>query len=326
MLRRLLSATVLLVCAALPLAGCSGGQTGGGTPTPTANPTTTASPTDVAVSPTTRTSPIPLPTTAQLTVPSAGVAWVLVAGLELFRSTDRGDTWQARPLPVDPAALTGVSFVDDRQGWVLGGPTAAGCQTTAAAIWRTGDAGTSWQRVEASGLADSRCKSELSFVDASHGYLLATDPNGATAAFVYRTTDGGRSWTASAPLPAPAGQVHGFDSTLLLAAGTAVLRSADGGATWGSIATVPSAGGSVAFVTAMRWLMLVAPGQSQETVDAGATWHPYPSDYSQAAPVAPTVLFGSPQVGYATVRGTLQRTVDGGLHWSVIRTPGTTGG
>ena len=56
------------------------------------------------------------------------------------------------------------------------------------------------------------------------------------------------------------------------------------------------------------------------------TAHAYASGYGQAAPIAPIVVFGDPQVGYATVRGSLQRTVDGGLHWSAIRTPGTQGG
>ncbi len=31
----------------------------------------------------------------------------------------------------------------------------------------------------------------------------------------------------------------------------------------------------------------------------------------------------SPLVGYATVRGGLQRTLDGGIHWSSLHTPGT---
>ncbi len=37
----------------------------------------------------------------------------------------------------------------------------------------------------------------------------------------------------------------------------------------------------------------------------------------------PFVVFGDAEVGYATVRGSIQRTVDGGAHWERIDTPGT---
>ena len=33
--------------------------------------------------------------------------------------------------------------------------------------------------------------------------------------------------------------------------------------------------------------------------------------------------FGDATTGYATVRGSLQRTTDGGAHWTAIKTPGT---
>ncbi|HTJ59582.1 MAG TPA: hypothetical protein VL333_00155, partial [Candidatus Saccharimonadales bacterium] len=59
------------------------------------------------------------------------------------------------------------------------------------------------------------------------------------------------------------------------------------------------------------------------TTDGGATWHSFTTDYQQAAPVPPVITFGDAQVGYATVRGAIQRTIDGGAHWSAIRTPGT---
>jgi photosystem II stability/assembly factor-like uncharacterized protein len=55
----------------------------------------------------------------------------------------------------------------------------------------------------------------------------------------------------------------------------------------------------------------------------GATWHAFTFDYSQAAPIAPEIVFGDPLVGYATVRGAIQRTVDGGAHWTQLKTPGT---
>ena len=76
-------------------------------------------------------------------------------------------------------------------------------------------------------------------------------------------------------------------------------------------------------MTATRWLVVGTPGGSQETTDSGASWHSYASDYRQAAPVAPAITFADERVGYATVRGAIQRTDDGGVHWRDLRTPGT---
>ena len=100
-----------------------------------------------------------------------------------------------------------------------------------------------------------------------------------------------------------------------------VYRSTDGGTTWGYSSSVPDDGGAVAFVTASRWLQITVP-TSKETTDGGASWHPFTTDYSQAAPIAPSIVFGDAQTGYATVRGAIQRTTDGGVHWTYIGTPG----
>jgi len=71
----------------------------------------------------------------------------------------------------------------------------------------------------------------------------------------------------------------------------------------------------------MRWLQIALAASSRETTDAGKTWHTFVSDYSQAAGVAPQVVFADALVGYATVRGSLQRTADGGARWKLVRTP-----
>jgi photosystem II stability/assembly factor-like uncharacterized protein len=296
-------------------------------PAASAGPAVTAPPTILA-------SPIPLPTIAEFDAPSSSVVWAFVGGLELFRSTDRGETWQQRPLPSDPGPKAGVSFVDDAQGWLLSrGSPATQCQAEVATIWHTIDAGATWQRMDTQGIAEGQCKSGLSFVDPTHGFLVASDPN--QPPVIYRTADGGRTWAASRPVPDPpgftsqpggftltAGRMRSFGSTLLVPVGSYVFRSTDGGASWSYLASASGSTGSIAFVTATRWLSLIVPGQSEETLDAGATWHAYASDYDQAAPVAPDVVFGDSAVGYATVRGGLQRTLDGGLHWSSLRTPG----
>jgi photosystem II stability/assembly factor-like uncharacterized protein len=79
----------------------------------------------------------------------------------------------------------------------------------------------------------------------------------------------------------------------------------------------------VAFVTADRWIELGPPQDQMETLDAGASWGAFTTDYTQAAPVSPVVTFADASVGYATVRGSIQRTVDGGARWTQLRTPGT---
>jgi photosystem II stability/assembly factor-like uncharacterized protein len=117
--------------------------------------------------------------------------------------------------------------------------------------------------------------------------------------------------------------VRSFGAAQLLQAGSAVFVSRDGGATWQYRASSPDGLPALGFVSASRWIELGGGGQGEETLDTGATWHSYASDYTQAAGVAPQVVFGGGLVGYATVRGELRRTEDGGAHWTMLTTPGT---
>ena len=280
-----------------------------------------------------------MPNTAELSVPSGNVLWVLMAGNVLFVSLDRGDTWQQR------GTATGeVSFTDDHEGWLLSvGSPETQCQSQTARVLHTIDGGTTWQELSATGIGDWGCKSNLSFVDAEHGFLIASSPNAAPV--VYRTADGGQTWSASSPLPDPpgfqghpgafslrGGQVQALGGQLLMSVATYadggnrhdVYASDDKGATWRYVATPPNApDASLALVTSARWLLVGPPQTSQETTDGGPNWHAFATDYTQAAPIAPVIVFGDAQVGYATVRGAIERTLDGGAHWTMIMTPGT---
>jgi photosystem II stability/assembly factor-like uncharacterized protein len=302
--------------------------------------------------PTSTATPIPLPSFAQLSVPSGNVVWALVAGTRLFRSTDRGDTWQERPLAAGFLGNNEIAFVNDSEGWLATPASpATQCQYQSVGMAHTVDGGTKWEvlfvaappaATDPSGLANGKCKEHLAFADSQRGFLSGYDPN--SAPVIYRTTDGGRTWSASRPLPDPpgfttrgagftlrAGRVRAFGTTLLVDASGQldgrpvpyVFRSVDGGASWSYLVTLPATEGAFAIVTASRWLQIAPPNSSKETTDGGATWHAFTTDYSQAAPIAPEVVFGDPLIGYATVRGAIQRTVDGGALWTGIRTPGT---
>jgi photosystem II stability/assembly factor-like uncharacterized protein len=270
--------------------------------------------------------------------------WALIQGDFLYSSSNRGKSWVQRPMPpVQALPHPEVSFVNGTEGWLsTGGVAASQCRVDHTDIWHTTDGGATWTFLGSTGIGDSRCKEGLSFVDSRHGFLGAWDDNHAPV--IYGTADGGVTWKASQPLPDPpgfksqaggftlhAGLVRQFGTTLLVpalgyssaATGTeAVFRSTDGGATWTYLATAPPTD-AIAFVSVSRWLQLIPPGQSVETTDAGKTWHHYPSDYAQAAPIAPEIVFGGAMVGYAQARAEIQRTLDGGLHWSDIKTPGT---
>lgn len=287
----------------------------------------------------------------QLSAPSANVVWALVAGSRLFRSTDRGDTWQDRSAALDPVAPSReIAFISDSEGW-LATPGQPGTQCTfeSVGIAHTVDAAARWDQLvvaaasSSAGIADRQCKERPAFADAQRGFLGAYDPN--SAPVIYRTSDGGRTWSASRPLPDPpgfttrpagfnlrAGRVRAFGTTLLVdVSGTTggrpvsfVFRSVDGGASWSHFATPPESSGAFAIVTEIRWLQIGGPpDSSKESTDAGATWHAFTTDYSQAAPIAPEIVFADGLVGYATVRGAIQRTADGGAHWTPLKTPGT---
>ncbi len=293
-----------------------------------------------------------LPTDVELSAPSGDVVWALVAGSVLFLSSDGGNNFEQRHMPPQQVLpKPEISFVDALNGWLAtGGSPETQCNGAGNAIWRTTDGGATWQKVASvdypqrsgNGIGYSQCKAGLSFVDRNHGFLAAWDPNDRPT--IYRTANGGQTWAPST-LPDPpgfvtqaggfalrAGLVKSFGSVLLVPAwgmqdgapqeSEYVFASNDGGLSWTYLAKTGFGIDNVAMVSATRWLKIGNNGSAQETTDAGRTWHSFTADYSNAAAVATTFVFGDDNVGYGTVRGGIQRTTDGGAHWAIIETPG----
>jgi len=200
----LLIAVVLISCggpatSGVPTAAPSVAASTSAAPSATPGPSVTAAPTG---SPTLSPTPIPLPSFATLSAPTGDVVWALVAGTRLFRSADRGATWDERRVP--PVPPTDIAFISDREGWLLSaGSPATQCMVQAFAIWHTADGATTWERTYQSDLFDALCKDSLFFSDGQHGYLTLFSPN--SPATIARTADGGRTWSRSRPVSAPGG-------------------------------------------------------------------------------------------------------------------------
>ncbi len=281
-------------------------------------------------------SPIAMPTTTALSAPSANVVWALVGGARLFVSMDRGQTWEERAMPRAPAGsqATEISFVDDTNGWL------STCANTTTLLWKTTDGAQSWHTVS-SPFPPDQCLFGLAFVDRTHGFISARydySPPG-----IFRTTDGGDDWSGSSIQNPPgfqAGQPgYGYDVLHVVTFGTVyylvahgsapggdtgyVFDSTDQGGTWKYLVTTPIPPASLVLVTATRWLAIGNDGSGQESTDAGKDWHALATDYQDAAGVPSNFVFATPSIGYGTVRGGIQRTVDGGTHWTLITTPGT---
>lgn len=266
---------------------------------------------------------------------SATAGWAATAN-GIFATHDAGETWQRQVPARGPGPLRAVHFVSPTTGYALpqlhrdtlvatadggstwhavspvGGlpPNAAGSPAPSAQglwflpggatgwVWNdqalavTADGGATWRALPpppASGPIPVQIQ-QVDFVSPEDGWLV--DPFGD----LFRTTDGGQTWTPLA-LPAPGAvhavafldATHGFATTFSRGAGHfALVETGDGGATWTAVATWP--------------------------------WPPQRGQFNTT-----TFSFASPQSGWLFAFGGLLRTADGGRTWSEFAQPGLLG-
>ncbi|MGQ0618377.1 MAG: WD40/YVTN/BNR-like repeat-containing protein [Panacagrimonas sp.] len=132
-----------------------------------------------------------------------------------------GIRWAQVSVPVR-ATLTGMSFVDGKQGWAVGHD---------ATIIHTADGGQTWS-VQAFNPGLLKPLHDVYFVDASHGYVFGS------FGLFWETRDGGKTWMEVA---APAVLEEGYhlngmtrtkDGQLLLVGESGLLAVSGDGTTW----------------------------------------------------------------------------------------------
>jgi len=228
---------------------------------------------------------------------SADVAWALSAGpgerSRIFHTRDGGATWTEQFRNRDPDAFYDCfAFFDGRRG--IAYSDASGGRTN---LLATTDGGTSWSLLPASAVP-APLEGEGAFAASggcvvAHGDRHAWVALGGPGARLFRSTDGGTSWslhdtpivrgaaagsTAASFLSADRGIIVGgrIDAYTSDTASAAVAVTRDGGATW-TLASRPPRPGALFGVTWLPALgpdavLAVGPGGLFLSRDAGREW------------------------------------------------------
>ena len=158
----------------------------------------------------------------------------------IYRTRDGGQTWAPLPVPVKTPSAAGLQFLDARHGFLL---MVRDESAGRASLYTTDDGGDSWiaRRLPAAQAGEET----VFFSDPAHGFEVF-HPAGVPDARVFRTADGGASWTPATLRGLPAGVVvqgpvfidaaRGF-AVVDAVSGLRIYRTLDGGESWTLAAT-----------------------------------------------------------------------------------------
>ncbi len=212
------------------------------------------------------------------------------------------DRWEESLWGYDPPQT--LDFYDRAHGWLAGRNSwKIECDQ---ALGRTSDAGETWT-YSCLPVTDPWAPVAISFGSATHGWL-AGGPN------LWRSTDGGATWTAQHTFAASVDWLHAEDATCAWVQNGAVLwRTVDGGATWQRLTDAAPA--VVSFRTASEgWG--ANGGSILKTTDGGRTWR---TIFTLPA-AKPVDWFWDALTGWRAAGSTMERTTDGGATWQAAAT------
>ena len=265
---------------------------------------------------------------------TASDAWVVGASDARFpnsvlHTTDGGGMWQQVGVgDLAGNSLQAVDFVSAQEGWILGLGGVAVHTTNGGASW-------SAQTVDA-GAADDAWYG-LDMADADHGVAVGSQSGGfLIVPLISRTTDG-ETWqpvtNPGAGGGEPLHEVRMIDAQrgVAVGSGATVVYTANGGEDWTRFGNLPLAVKAaltdfwgLSVVDARHWWVSGLDGMVVSTADAGATWHeqtlPLPSGTHQWDSYVYDIEFTDLANGWATARGAVYHTTDGGVTWTMQRT------
>jgi hypothetical protein len=206
-------------------------------------------------------------------VPGGADAWALV-GTRLQHSADGGTTWSILP---NAAGVSDPSFVSAMDGWAIRRAAVT------SSLVSTTDGGTTWNAGPAPCQAGARNALFVTRTTVDDGWVVCggTAGAGSVVQVVWKTTDGGATWTRGFHGVAPSAvgyrfldDGHGWRWHYNFAD---IFRTTDGGITWrdlGSVGDVLVA--DVWFVSDTEGFAIVSRGNGSSRLmkssDAGTSW------------------------------------------------------
>lgn len=224
----------------------------------------------------------------------------------ILLSDDNGRQWRQVPVPAN-AALTGVSFVDARNGWAVGHD---------AVILHSGDGGESWQVQHAAPDLEQPLMDVLFSVDGRHGIAV-----GAYGLYL-ETADGGVTWNSRtisdddfhfnavrAPTP---------ETRLIVGEAGTLLFSGDAGATWVKQESPYRGSFFDALVLGPRsFLAYGLQGNILRTDDGGTSWTEI--DSGTTAGLMGGAVLANGSVVLVGAQGSVLTSGDGGRTFAAIK-------
>lgn len=224
--------------------------------------------------------------------------------------------------------LISVDFPSSKIGYISG---------LAGVVYKTIDSGVSYQSISPLAGYDYYA---LDFISETIGFV--GNNNGLSGGYVYKTTDGGSSWSQLSVVPhiwrcikfldANIGFAGGGVDNNIPAYGGKLYRTADGGQNWTEIVISNlKVVRAIYFVDSNNGYMCADQGQLYKTTDGGLTWVSKAQNFSTSIPSAQllsnSIYFKDPINGFSLTNTVfyndvfLMKTSDGGDSWSRVSLP-----
>ncbi|HLV46293.1 MAG TPA: YCF48-related protein [Flavobacterium sp.] len=249
----------------------------------------------------------------------------------LIKTSDGGQTWDFHM--IDSTLYTilhEAEFIDENNGYIVGGTDFGNWNV----LLKTTDGGQNWENMDTSFLELYPTRiTEVDFITPQLGFIAKHEENK-----IYRTTDGGNSFTAL-DLPAVSNGTYsylteirfidpytGFVARSLTTdhetTVSEILKTTDGGNTWTVVnsadlqnVTVWEKKDKIQFVNNSQGFAIVGKGILKTTQDGGTTWTEFPLPVTTVP--ATDMYFVNNACGYLALDGNIYRTDDAGQTWNL---------